>query len=169
MSLVAVARRQYAKLCCQRCHREGCELKAGTGGRIDYVFLDCDKYKATSAGAPNECGESGKMADCIFVGNHEGGSLVVAELKSGAADVHRAVKQIQCGLKLAEHLFKDCTVAICVPALLCGRGPRDLEMRVLRRRKVGFRGKHRLVVYKRCGASVREIFAKYAENYRADA
>jgi hypothetical protein len=122
------------------------------------LIIDCNKYQ------PNDL--PGKIADCLFVEGAEPLQIAIAELKSGGLDPERSVKQIQATLSIADEFLSECAVGVSLPVLVHGKGLHPDDYRMLRRRKVKFRGLERIVVTARCGDSLSQLLERYASQYR---
>ncbi len=152
--------RKFSRWTCQRCKERGCELKyqrTSRGRRC--LIVDCDKYQ-------RENDLASKIADCLFIEGADPLQIAVAELKSGGLNPEKSVGQIQATLSLADHLLSECRVEVSLPVLVHGKGLHPNDFKIIRHQKVAFRGLERNVVTARCGASLSDLLAQYASQYR---
>lgn len=136
------------------CRKEECRLQLDVGPKAELTVIDCDRCQGGGI-------QRGKICD-YFVFQSEGrrSSLFVVEMKSGAADMSHALGQLQAGCDWVARLAGSDEVDWCYPLLLTGRGGHAAEIKVLRNRRVTFKGKRLFVVRERCGSSLSQVIER---------
>ena len=134
-----------AKNCGKSCSRGGCRVYL-TDVPTDRVIVDADKAFSAQ-------GREGKRCDFILFVDRGDGRLLAApvELKSGQADVSKAIEQLRGGAD-----FTACFAppnADCRPILFHGGGLHRTERAELNRAKIAFRGLGLTVKTAKCGQS----------------
>ena len=141
--------------CCRttRCRDQRCELRLPGGG--DLNCLHGDSYTATHQ-------HDKKLADCIIFWDDQSlRTIAIAELKGGSPDVRHAVQQIQAGADLVISKIAGEELARCtfVP-ILVHQAISKIELDVLAKERVRFRGKSVPVSRAKCGAELTTILEK---------
>jgi hypothetical protein len=116
--------------------------------------LDCDRY----------CGLRGLEASiCDFFVFLCSSTLTVAvvEMKSGRdVEATKAVEQIQAGAGELDRIIGTQAVSL-YPILLHSGVKHTNELKVLRNRKVTYRGTRYGIIYKRCGTHLLKIIEQF--------
>jgi hypothetical protein len=93
----------------------------------------------------------GRLCDCILFWSRPASDIAVAvELKGGRLPANRALDQLQGGADLVERLAEQAR-QVRFAAVLVLRTLHPMEARVLRRRRILFRGQATLAVLAHCG------------------
>jgi hypothetical protein len=134
--------------CCStpRLAERGCSVRLPQPTR-SWRCLSGTKYQVSHA-------VSDALCDGIFVSAGRGEERLIAiEMKSGRPDVGKAVKQLQGGANLLQELA-DGAEQIEFRAMLAHRGLGAIEVALLRRTRIQFRGQRYMIETPRCGTSL---------------
>ena len=135
------------------CEREHCRLPLD-GLRCPLFILDCDRYR-------NLRGLEGGICDYFVFLLGSTLTVAVVEMKSGRhVRATKAVQQIQAGAAELDHIIGTQAVSF-YPILLHSGVKHTNELKVLRNRRVTYRGTNYGVIYKRCGTRLLEIIEQF--------
>ena len=128
------------------CSRDGCEV-CMTNVPLDRIIVDADL-----AFPAHEL--TGERCDFIVFLFDSDGNLRASpiELKSGAASVTKAVRQLKKGAAFVDHFSPDDPSPVCRPILIHGRPLSFKERKRLNRLKVKYRGLDLTIKTARCGS-----------------
>lgn len=95
---------------------------------------------------------AGRLCDCLIFwqARERGVSARVVELKGGRVRTREALEQLQAGARLAEELLAG-VADVDFGAILAQRRRSTLDTRLLRERRITFRGDMRLARVVSCG------------------
>jgi hypothetical protein len=97
-----------------------------------------------------------RLCDCIVFWSRAAKDIAIAvELKGGSIPANKALDQLQGGADLVEQLTEQ-PRKIRFFAVLVLRRVHAMETRILRRRRISFRGQAQLVSLARCGDKLAE-------------
>ena len=142
-------RRSYQSALTNTCNKGGCRLGLDSLPAKP-IIIDADLYRDIT-----DC--TGKICDYFIFSNARAIILAVVEMTAGKLDSSVTVQQIQAGAREGEKMLGHEQCSDFYPIALCGRVGSSVEFKVLRKRKIAFRGRQYLVIIKRCGAQLSEI------------
>jgi hypothetical protein len=135
------------------CQKEHCRLPLD-GLRWPLFILDCDQYR-------NLRGLRGSICDFFIFLYSSTLTVAVVEMKSGRdVGAAKAVEQLQAGAAEFDHIIGTQAVSF-YPILLHSGVRHTAELKVLRNRRVTYRGANYGIIYKRCGTRLREIIEQF--------
>lgn len=141
-------RTQFQAAIRKSCNKEGCKLDLSSLSSYEITVIDADEYAQIRR-------YSGEICDYFLFFSDERLNASVVEMKSGKADVSKALKQIQEGAKECEKLVERYNVEF-YPMLLA-QSIDTAEIKVLQSQRVQFRGKRYFVIQRKCGSKLRDI------------
>ena len=145
---------QHHGCCLTDCYEdEGCRIDIGGFNPGDLTTIHGTKYQYC---LKHKHQSLGRLCDRLIFGrldNLNRDFVCAAELKGGKkVDASVAIRQIQGGLNLAHGMLHGLSPVDWYPLLFCSGGSRGLGLKLLRSRKVSFRGKKKLVDKVDCGS-----------------
>ncbi len=142
----AVREKVSNKCCVRRCQKEGCKVPL-SNELHPFVLIDMDQPCS-----PSE--KNGKRCDFLFISGYDSKDWVVPmELQKGKASASKIVAQLQAGAHIAEKLAPKGENLEFRPVAAFG-GIRKDERNELRKKKVKFRQKGRIVHLIKCGTNL---------------
>ena len=137
------------------CLKKGCKLTLEGIPQSSLTIIDADEYRRTHGHADRICDY------LLFFTNERKLYVIPVEMKSGKVDAGTAVAQLQRGADVCDEILREFPPSPCpselLPILLYGGGIRSMELKVLRRSRISFRGEEYPITYERCGHSLKNI------------
>lgn len=134
-------------VCCHgtRCHGGGCQVSL-EGLPTVRVIVDMEKCDSLPI-PPHQ-----KRCDYLFVGEERSTTWVAPiELKSGRLKASVVLEQIEGGVSTADAWLPPGISFNFVPVLVHGKSIHRNDLRVLRNRRIAFRGQRKGTVLIKCG------------------
>jgi hypothetical protein len=88
-------------------------------------------------------------------------TVAVVELKGGLTKAYEAQEQIKNGSKVAEQITTSYRVSNFLPILLHRKGIGRLDIQILKKARVRFKGKNWMIIVERCGSQLSEIIRQW--------
>lgn len=116
------------------CHERNCTLRLDDISVQSLLIIHGSRYQRCN-------GLESKLCDRILIRQYRGLTLAAIELKGGRnLNLTDAIKQIQNGLNVASTILGSLSVSYWFPLLLYSGNLDPRELRILRTRRVDFRG-----------------------------
>jgi hypothetical protein len=148
-----ILRNQFSAAEAPKCEKGDCRLPLDRL-RWPVFILDCDRYCGLR-------GLQGKICDFFVFLCRSTLTVAVVEMKSGRdVTAIKAVEQIRAGAAELDRIIGTQTVSL-YPILLHSGIKHANELKVLRDRKVTYRGAEYGIIYKRCGTHLLEIIEQF--------